>query len=64
MRFRAFRVDWDTFFFFENFCERESRIVCERKATEDASAKREALSSEATENGSAKHEARGSEATE
>ena len=34
MRFRAFRVDWDTFF--ENFCEREAQIA--RKQNEqDAS---------------------------
>ena len=30
MRFRAFQVDWDTHFFFENFREREAQNAHER----------------------------------
>ena len=36
MRFRAFWVDWDTLFFFENFREREAQNARER-SEQDAS---------------------------
>ena len=37
MRFRAFWVDWDNPFFFQNFCEHEEKNACE-PSEQDATA--------------------------
>ena len=51
MSFRTFRVDRDTLFFFENYCE--PRALAQPEATEKLSAKLKARGGKATENVSA-----------